>query len=467
MKTNKMNFSFKFSRSVDEAQWTKHKKFYKLSKNGCCPHGCKLWYQPYPFAKLKLTDITCIDCDVLYAQAINAIQATSPANSTNNTKAIAADYFNLITQLEIAVEEANNELVNVNEENASLKNNIEDNRRLALSNDKMYYDRANECVEFKEKLASLEKKHAEEKEAHAATKKLLVDERVVFDEKHATETEAHAATKKLLVDERGVFDEKHTTETEAHAATKKLLVDEKNINSENDFIRRLEEEQVVRGLFNTLGKENEDLEKKLTTETEKNINLEDAYLKQLVGAGNFNKLLERGGIKRDAGGHIVKVSVFNDDDMEEGPGVNDDVDYYLDDDELGQIQFDIKDLNSMSYLTKFSLSCTKVSGDIKDLPTNLTSFYLKNTGVSGDIKHLNSMPNLTDFDLRTRAIRGDIKDIHDMLNLNTFHFRFYHQDGELDYYEEDEYKIFNWYRNKHGLSHVFINVTSEGYWSPS
>ena len=61
--------SLKYSKTVKNAEWTKYKMLYKLSKNGGCSHGIKLWYQSYPFSDWTHTKRTCISCDVLYAKA--------------------------------------------------------------------------------------------------------------------------------------------------------------------------------------------------------------------------------------------------------------------------------------------------------------------------------------------------------------------------------------------------------------
>ena len=263
-----------------------------------------------------------------------------------------------------------------------------------------------------------QKKLEEEKEAHAATQKELKEEK-----------EAHAATKKgweegqarvlaaLVPAEKAEAEMAAalSEEKEAHAATKKKLEEaEKAHAAVWDFAATAKEKDAeMNDRLTTIMKLSDEKNKMLTAlmkfSDEKNEaeqiakrNFgplgEAAHLKQLVGADIFNKWVVRGGIKKDADGHIVKMSICP------RPGNY----YHLDHNERKQIQFDIKELCLLQNLTSFDLRNTRVSGDIKHLNSlsNLTSFNLNNTDVSGDIKDVNSMQNLTELCLGETFFTG-------------------------------------------------------------
>ena len=113
--------------------------------------------------------------------------------------------------------------------------------------------------------------------------------------------------------------------------------------------------------------------------------LQDEIFKRAVPTDIYQKLVEKGGIKTDAHGHITNVCVEND-------AMNN---WLLDAAERKSLQFDIQVLQGLPNLTWFNLSDTGVFGDIQVLQElqHLTEFYLTGAGVKGDKKAFHEYRN--------------------------------------------------------------------------
>ena len=119
---------------------------------------------------------------------------------------------------------------------------------------------------------------------------------------------------------------------------------------------------------------------------------EEGYLKYLLGAHIYNKLIHYGEIVIE-NGHIVRISMMP-------------LAYTTRQD----VTFNIEALQAFPYLKHFNLNNTRLCGDItsiKSIPS-LTKFFIGNTKVSGNINDLQDCPNITHCYITNTQIIGNV-----------------------------------------------------------
>ena len=140
--------------------------------------------------------------------------------------------------------------------------------------------------------------------------------------------------------------------------------------------------------------------------------LQEEIFKRAMPPDIYQKVVKKGGIVKDAQGHITKVCVW---DIPNERAL-------IDDAEKKSIQFDIQTLHKLRNLTQFDLYSTGVFGDIQVLQglQTLVAFNLNYTGVFGDIQVLQCLQNLTEFYLSNALVTGDIQVLQGLPNLSAF-----------------------------------------------
>ena len=158
------------------------------------------------------------------------------------------------------------------------------------------------------------------------------------------------------------------------------------------------------------------------------IHLPEEIFKRAMPTDIYQKLVAGGGIKKNAHGHITKVSMLN-----EARNA-----LLLYNDERESLQFDIQVLQGFHNLTELNLGHTGVVGDISVLESlpKLTSVHLSSTGVAGNISVFESLPNLTSFYISRTGVVGDISVLRLLPKLTEFYFNHTGVFGDLAVIQE-------------------------------
>jgi hypothetical protein len=160
--------------------------------------------------------------------------------------------------------------------------------------------------------------------------------------------------------------------------------------------------------------------------------LPEEIFKRALPPDIYQKLVEKGGIVKDAQGHITKVCVWDDQDEQ-----------LIDDAEKKSIQFDIQVLQGFQHLIQIDLYDTCVFGDIQVMQglQNLVVFNLNYTGVFGDIQDLQCLQNLTEFYLSKTLVTGDIQVLQGLPHLSAFNIESTGVFGDIQFLQGLQYLI--------------------------